>query len=253
MRRGLLGTHSICKGVASYAARFGICKDWISTRGRWRGKKQHVDTYIEMLLPYPDARVASVLTGPQGTCKYAVKGGIHISDSTIKSLVPKIHAAFGGNIAGVLALPLLWAAFEGNITVNGHTFPIIPDQLTLLMKEQWMAAGNSPVNNPIEKISLAVQQLGDQLAIVPLIRRPVQAGGGGTSTAPLELAQQQAGGNTCATAEGDGGLIAQGRGAAPAAVAGRRIFGSVSHRLILKHYFLNNSNFNRGWKISARR
>jgi len=34
---------------------------------------------------------------------------------------------------------------------------------------------------------------------------------------------------------------------------GLRIFGSVSHRLILKHYFLNNSNFNRGWKISARR
>jgi hypothetical protein len=223
-RRGLLGTHSIRKGAASYAARFGVCKDWISTRGRWRGKKQQVDTYIEMLLPYPDARVASVLTGPRGPCKYAVKGGIHISDNTIKSLVPKIHAAFGGNIAGVLALPLLWAAFEGNITVNGHTFPIIPDQLTLLMKEQWMAAGNSPVNNPIEKISLAVQQLGDQLAIVPLIRRPVQAGGGGTSTAPLELVQQQVGGNASAAAEEDGGAIAQGRGAAPAAVAGSEDF-----------------------------
>ncbi len=59
-RRGLLGTHSIRKGAASYVARFGICKDWISTRGRWRGKKQQVDTYIEMLLPYPDACFASV-------------------------------------------------------------------------------------------------------------------------------------------------------------------------------------------------
>ena len=94
MRRGLLGTHSIRKGAASYAARFGVCKDWISTRGRWRGKKQQVDTYIEMLLPYPDAHVASVLTDPRGPCKYAIKGGIHISDTTIKSLVPKIHAAF---------------------------------------------------------------------------------------------------------------------------------------------------------------
>ena len=135
-----------------------------------------------MLLPYTDACIASVLTGPQGPCKYAIKGSIPISDTTTKSLVPKIHVAFGGNIAGVLVLSLLWAAFEGNITVNGRTFPIIPDQLTLLIKEHWMAAKNSPVDNPIEKISLDVQHLGDQLAIVPLICCPVQAEGSGTSS-----------------------------------------------------------------------
>ncbi len=62
----LLGTHSICKGAVSYAAYFGMLRDWICSRGRWRMKKQQVDTYIEMMLPYPDACIASALTGIKG-------------------------------------------------------------------------------------------------------------------------------------------------------------------------------------------
>ena len=60
---GLLGTHSICKGAASYAARFGMMRDWICSRGQWRMKKQQVDIYIAMMLPYPNACVTLVLTG----------------------------------------------------------------------------------------------------------------------------------------------------------------------------------------------
>ncbi len=199
VRRGLLGTHSIRKGAASYAARFGICKDWISTRGRWRGKKQQVDTYIEMTLPYPDARVASVLTGPRGPCKYTAKGGRLVGGETLKTLVPKIHAAFGSDIAGVLALPLLWAAFEGDMVINGHTLPILPTQLAQRIKGCWIGAGNPP-ENPIEKIPLAVQQLGDQLAIVPL-RRPVTSGG----AAPVEQQGEGAAAEeSCATAPDEG-------------------------------------------------
>ncbi len=55
------------------------------------------------------------------------------------------------------------------MTVNGYTLPIIPKELATAMKDRWIAAGNSLACNPVEKISLAVQQLGDQLAIVPLI------------------------------------------------------------------------------------
>lgn len=40
VRRGLLGTHSIWKGAASYAACNGIFKDWFSTYGYWMGKKE---------------------------------------------------------------------------------------------------------------------------------------------------------------------------------------------------------------------
>ena len=103
-------------------------------------KKQQVDTYIEMTLPCPNACVASVLTGPQGPCKYAIKGGNAISDSIIESLVPHIHAAFGSEIARVLVLPLLWAAFEGDMTVNGYTLPIIPKELATAMKKHWIVS-----------------------------------------------------------------------------------------------------------------
>ena len=93
---------------------------------------------------------------------------------------------FGSKIARVLALPLLWVAFQGNMTVNGYTFPIIPVELASLIKERWVAAGKAPAANPIEKISLIVQQLRDQLAIIPLTNCPSQAGGDGTVAAPVQ-------------------------------------------------------------------
>jgi hypothetical protein len=76
-----------------------------------------------------------VLTNPRGPCKHAVKGGYVISDIITESLVPNVHAAFGSETARVLALPLLWAAFEGDITVNVYTLPIIPNELATVMKE----------------------------------------------------------------------------------------------------------------------
>ena len=89
---------------------------------------------------------------------------MQISDGLIRSLVPKIYSAFGSDI---LVLPLLWAAYEEN-TVNGYTLPIIPSSLTSAIKECWITAGNSPVENPIEKISLGVHQFSDQLVIVAI-------------------------------------------------------------------------------------
>lgn len=63
-------------------------------------------TYIKMTLPYPDAQVASILTPPQGPCKYAIiKVNMLISDAII-------YADFGGEIAGVLALPILFTALR---------------------------------------------------------------------------------------------------------------------------------------------
>ena len=73
---------------------------------------------------------------------HAVKGSYAISDSITESIVPIIHATFGSEIARVLALPLLWAAFEGDMAVNGYTLPIIPTKLATAMKEHWIAAGN---------------------------------------------------------------------------------------------------------------
>ena len=54
------------------------------------------------------------------------------------------------------------------MTVNWYTLPIIHSSLTSAIKKVWIAAGNSSVDNPIEKISLGVQQFGNQLVIVAI-------------------------------------------------------------------------------------
>ena len=128
--------------------------------------------YCCLAKPYPDAQVAHCLCGPRGPCKYAIKVGYHISDTVIESLLPKSFASFGGEIACVLALPLLWAAFEGETSVNGYTVPLIPPHLASNIKDCWVVAGNSPDVNPIEKVSLSIQQVGDQLMIVPICSHP---------------------------------------------------------------------------------
>jgi hypothetical protein len=63
---GPLGTHSIRKGPATYAARCGLSKDAIESRGRWRSGTRQVDTYMDIQRPYPDAQVAACLCGPAG-------------------------------------------------------------------------------------------------------------------------------------------------------------------------------------------
>ena len=52
---GMLGTHSMRKGPATFASCFGCQKDWINQHGCWRGGKQQIDSYIDIFQPYPDA------------------------------------------------------------------------------------------------------------------------------------------------------------------------------------------------------
>ncbi len=120
-------------------------------------------------MPYPDARVASALCGPCGPCKYATKEGSVISDAFVKSVIPNIHAIFGSDISQVLVLPLLWASYDGACTVNEFTFPLIPIAMAQEIKGKWISGGGSPSDNPIKKNWLAIQQLVDQLVVVPLV------------------------------------------------------------------------------------
>ena len=69
VKAGFVGLHSLRKGPLTYASQFGLLKDQISLRGRWRGKKRQVDTYIDVDVPFPNVKVASVLCGPHGGCQ----------------------------------------------------------------------------------------------------------------------------------------------------------------------------------------
>ena len=115
LRVGKIGTHSLRKGPSTYASRFGLLRDWISLRGRWRSSKKQVDTYIDLDVPYLDAKVASVLCGPRGPCKYALRDRLELTDDFFCSIAPRCVEAFGREVGIILARSLLWAAYQKEV------------------------------------------------------------------------------------------------------------------------------------------
>ncbi len=60
---------------------------------------------------------------------------------------------------------------------NMYTFPINPLACASDLKRVLIKAGKSFIDNPIEKIGLAVQQLGDQLFIFPHCHMHINSSG----------------------------------------------------------------------------
>ena len=66
-----IGTHSIRKLPAIYPKRNGCSKDDVDAMERWNSNKRIVDTYIDNLIPFPDAVVSTLCIG--GPVKYAMR------------------------------------------------------------------------------------------------------------------------------------------------------------------------------------
>ncbi len=128
-RAGKLGTHSLRKGPSTYVSRFGLLRDWISLRGRWRASKKQVDIYIDVDVPYLDAKVVSILCGPRGPCKYAARDGVDLTDDFLCLIAPQCIEAFGREVTIILARLLLWAAFEDDVHVNKQVISLISSDL----------------------------------------------------------------------------------------------------------------------------
>ncbi len=58
IKEGPVGKHSVRKLPATQARRFGCSKDNMDHHGQWRQKKLQSGNYIDMVLHYPDAKVA---------------------------------------------------------------------------------------------------------------------------------------------------------------------------------------------------
>ena len=67
-----MGTHSIRKLPATYTTRNGCSKDDVDAKGYWKSNKIIVDTYMDCLVPFPDAKVLSTLY-IGGHVKYEVR------------------------------------------------------------------------------------------------------------------------------------------------------------------------------------
>ncbi len=101
-----------------------------------------VDTYIDVDVPFPDAKFASILCDPCGPCKYSAKDGVEVSDDFLCSIAPRCAAAFGGDVAIILARSLLWAVFEPKtVLVNNVAVSIIPSDLRKKIMDAWTNSG----------------------------------------------------------------------------------------------------------------
>ncbi len=158
----LLGTHSLRKFSTSYAMRNGCPKDYVAARGRWR-KHQVIDRYIDIELPYPDAKVASVLA-VGGPMKYVVKNGCGVLDNWLLThVVPHLSRSvtLSQQVALVLAPPVLWAAFDNSMEIY----------MPINLRNRIRAAYNALANrlpggqNPVQRIPIIVTGHDDQVFI----------------------------------------------------------------------------------------
>lgn len=155
---GNIGTHSVRKGPATYCARCGMPKDDIESRGRWRGAKRQVDTYVDIQRPYPDARVAACLCGPCGPAIYKATNQPRLTDAFLLSYVaPQIANLMGNKIAATLVLPLLWASVQ-NVSSCGQV-QLLPVSLSDRIRNSIrLVCGTlpSPQENPVQRTSVVV-------------------------------------------------------------------------------------------------
>ena len=151
---GPLGPPSNRKFPATLSRRSGCSRDDTDSRGRWR-KKRVSDRYVDINLPYPDAKVASVLC-IGGPVKYILKNGSGVSNLWLtQNVVPHIFASerIQGNVALVLALPILWACFDS--TVEGK----MPGQMRNRIRLEYEAIRGPTMEateNPVKKVPLVV-------------------------------------------------------------------------------------------------
>ena len=113
---GALGTHSIRKFPATYAPNNGCDRDDVEARGRWKSQKRIVDTYISTCLPYPDAKVASVLC-VGGAVKYKVQGRSRVTDDfIIQHVVPQTAQLMSRLVTLILGKALLWGLMDNEFS-----------------------------------------------------------------------------------------------------------------------------------------
>jgi len=149
---GPLGSHSMQKFPSTYARRNGCSRDDVNARGR-RQQKTVVDRYIDMSLPYPDAKVAAVLA-IGGPVRYRCKNGSNISDAFLRShVVPNMIQSqhINEGVSMVLALPLLWSALDPGME------NYMPGWLRGRIVAAYATVRQLPEGgNPVEKVPLII-------------------------------------------------------------------------------------------------
>ena len=169
-----LGTHSIRKFPATYARRNGCFRDDVDIRGRWKSNKRQVDTYIDVELPYPDAKVAGVLA-IGGPIKYELKSNSGLTDEwLLQNVGGAIRQIFLEEVALILSKALLWAIFDEDMS------SLLDNELVQRVKEQVeRVAGRLLATgvNPVRKVPLIISGSDGALIISEFVDYEEQEGG----------------------------------------------------------------------------
>ena len=189
--RGDIGTHSVRKFPATWAAEHGVSQDHIEIRGRWKGGKggRVVNRYINVEQLPTDGHVASILA-IGGPVKYKARAGSGFTHQFLmQHVVPGIHQHYGdasNRIAEVLALPLLWAAFQPGLEhmMSAPVRARIRIQYELIRPDDYHADWN-----PVSKVPLIVTRVENTLVIDELA--VINVDGAPDAPAPPQVQEQQ--------------------------------------------------------------
>ena len=155
---GELGSHSTRKFAATLARRNGCSRDDVDMRGRWKGQKRIVDTYIDSQLPYPDAKVAASLC-IGGAIKYELRGDSRVShDWLIEHVAPNTATLFPTQMTIVLAKALLWAICndESSQFVDQLMVERVRREVSNLNGCYRQQGGGGDSINPVKKVPLII-------------------------------------------------------------------------------------------------
>ena len=151
---GPLGSHSTRKGAATFSRRNGCSKDDVDARGRWKGQKRMVDTYIDGCLPYPDAKVASSLC-IGGAVNYALRRESRVSEEWLLEHVSfNIARLFPRQVAVVLGKALLWCICDDEASALVDN--VMVDRVRSSLRSLNGCYNEETGTNPVRKIPLVI-------------------------------------------------------------------------------------------------
>lgn len=152
MAEGKVGTHSFRKFPSTYARRNGASQDDVENRGRWK-RARVVNVYIDVNLPYPDAKVAGILC-VGGPCAYVLREGCGISDEWLAThVVPSLalRSRISPKVSLVLAKPVLWACFDPRLESFVH------EGIRMRVRQEYQRIRVLEADvNPVERVSLII-------------------------------------------------------------------------------------------------
>ena len=149
--------HSGRKYGKNKALKGGRCieqeADW---RGRWKDMSHASSVYDDVVLPFPDAKVAFALCHG-GPIKYKLIDECGVSDLWVaENVMPNTTAVFGSKMGSILGKALLWACFDDKAKQS------IDDRLRSKVVEAYNAAtgNNLPAGftNPVIKLRLVLYE-----------------------------------------------------------------------------------------------